>query len=358
VPVPSSRRAALRRRLLAWYDAHRRELPWRFAQHGADPYRVWLAEVMLQQTQVRTAIPYYERFLEAFPTLEALARAPEAEVLARWSGLGYYARARNLHAAAREALARHGGLPPRLDALRELPGFGPYTAGAVASIAFAIPAPVVDGNVARVLARLFLVDGEPSAPAVRARIGALAAALVDPQRPGDWNQALMELGATVCRKPAPACARCPVAMGCAARAAGREAEVPPPRRRPARSAMRIACALVERGSELLIVRRPPGGLWPGLWELPSADVHPDASAAEVRRALAARLGRGACIGASLAAVRRVLTHRTLALEAWSASAPPAREPPGARWADPAGLASLPVSAAMRSLLVAIRDRAA
>ncbi len=178
MPIPPARRAALRRRLLAWYDGGHRALPWRFPQRAADPYRVWVAEVLLQQTQVRAAVPYYERFVARFPTLEALAAAREDEVLALWSGLGYYARGRNLHAAAREALRVHGGLPASLDGLRALPGFGPYTAGAVASIAFAIPAAAVDGNVARVLARLFLVAGDPAAARTRSRLAALAAALV------------------------------------------------------------------------------------------------------------------------------------------------------------------------------------
>ncbi|HET9551996.1 MAG TPA: A/G-specific adenine glycosylase, partial [Anaeromyxobacteraceae bacterium] len=226
-PIAAARSAALRRRLLAWYDASRRDLPWRVAQHGADPYRVWLAEAMLQQTQVARVIPFYRRFLEDFPTLQALAAASEEAVLARWSGLGYYARARALRRAAREALARHGGLPASVEALRALPGFGPYTAGAVASIAFAIPAAAVDGNVARVLARLALVAGDPAAAPVRRRLQALAEALVDPVRPGDWNQALMELGATLCVKPAPRCERCPVAPLCEARRAGRERSVPP-----------------------------------------------------------------------------------------------------------------------------------
>ncbi len=176
--ISTARRAALRRRLLAWYDAGHRRLPWRAPQRGADPYRVWLAEVMLQQTQVATVVPYFERFVGRFPSLAALAEAAEDEVLALWSGLGYYARGRNLLAAAREARARHGGLPASLEALRALPGFGPYTAGAVASIAFAIPAPAVDGNVSRVLARLFAVDGDPAAGPFRRRIEEIAGDLV------------------------------------------------------------------------------------------------------------------------------------------------------------------------------------
>ncbi len=219
--VPAARRDAIRRRLLAWWDAGHRDLPWRFPQHGADPYRVWLAEVMLQQTQVQAAIPYFERFVRRFPDIASLAGATEDEVLALWSGLGYYARARNLLAAAREAVRRHGGLPASLETLRSLPGFGPYTAGAVASIAFAIPAAAIDGNVARVLARVFLVAGDPGSRPAEDRLRAIAEALVAPSRPGDWNQALMELGATVCGKSAPRCAACPIAALCAARRAGR-----------------------------------------------------------------------------------------------------------------------------------------
>jgi len=357
VPVPPARRASLRRRLLAWYERARRELPWRFPQHGADPYRVWLAEVMLQQTQVATAVPYYARFVARFPTIEALAAAEEDEVLALWSGLGYYARARNLLAAARAAMARHGGLPADPGALRALPGFGPYTAGAVASIAFAVPAPAVDGNVARVLARLFLVEGEPSAKATRRALAALAADLVDPVRPGDWNQALMELGATICRKPAPACVRCPVARGCAARAAGCAALVPPPRRRPPRAELHVACALLERGGEILLVRRPPGGLLGGLWDLPAAEAEAGQGARALRRALAALAGPGAKAGPPIATVTRSLTHRTLTLTAHACALRGGVTPAGARWTAPDALAALGVSAATRALLAAVRDRA-
>lgn len=317
MPVPPARRAALRRRLLAWYDAGHRELPWRFPQRAADPYRVWVAEVLLQQTQVRAVVPYYRRFVERFPTLEALAAAREDEVLALWSGLGYYARGRNLHAAAREALARHGGLPASLEALRALPGFGPYTAGAVASIAFGIPAAAVDGNVARVLARLFLVRGDPAAARFRREVSALAGALVDPERPGDLNQALMELGATLCGKPAPACARCPVAGLCAARAEGREREVPQARRRPARRTLVLACALVERRGALLLARRPARGLFGGLWAPPCAEVPASAdAAAALAEAARARHGLALRVGREVAACARTLTHRELTLRAF------------------------------------------
>jgi A/G-specific adenine glycosylase len=352
VTIPPARRAALRRRLLAWYDAGHRELPWRFPQRAADPYRVWVAEVLLQQTQVQAAIPYYRRFVERFPSLEALAGAREEDVLALWSGLGYYARGRNLHAAAREAVARHGGLPASLEALRALPGFGPYTAGAVASIAFAIPAAAVDGNVARVLARLFLLDGEPGAAPFRRALDGLAGALVDPGRPGDLNQALMELGATVCGKPSPRCARCPVARLCAARAAGREREVPRARRRPARRPLVLACALVERDGALLLARRPSRGLFGGLWAPPSTEV---ASSADAAAALAEGVrdvhGLGLRVGAEVAVCNRTLTHRDLTLRAFRCELRGrVREGPALRFAGEGELSGLGLPAAVRELL--------
>jgi A/G-specific adenine glycosylase len=359
VAIPPARRAALRRRLLAAWDAGHRPLPWRFPQGAADPYRVWIAEVMLQQTQVRTAIPFYLRFVERFPDLATLAAAGEDEVLSLWSGLGYYARARNLVAAAREALARHGGLPRDLDALRALPGFGPYTAGAVASIAFAIPAAAVDGNVARVLTRLFLVAGDPAGRRVIARLRALAAALVAGDRPGDLNQMLMELGATICTKPAPGCPRCPVASLCEARRAGRERDLPPARRRPLRRALTLACALVEREGRLLLARRPPDGLFGGLWGLPAAEVDgAPAPRAALARALRAEHGLRVEVGAEAGRARRVLTHRALELVAYRCrlGAPPPRAA-GLAWMDRADLARAGLPTAMRAVIGAASPRA-
>ena len=354
MPLPPVRRRALRRRLLSWWDAGHRDLPWRFPQRAANPYRVWLAEVMLQQTQVAAAVPYYRRFVERFPSLIALAAASEEEVLALWSGLGYYARGRRLHAAARTALARHGGLPADLAALRALPGFGPYTAGAVASIAFAIPEACVDGNVARVLARLALLEGAPESTPVREGLWALARELVDPARPGDWNQALMELGAMVCVKPAPRCERCPVASLCLARAAGRERELPPARARRAPVLLHLACAVVEREGELLVARRTVGGLFGGMWELPSIEV---AVGAEARRALRAGLaarGLSTAVGPEVVRVERTLTHRRLVLGAHrcalSAAVPEGQD---LRFATPAELSLLAVPTAWRRLVAAL-----
>lgn len=354
MPIAPARRAALRRRLLAWYDASRRDLPWRVAQHGADPYRVWLAEAMLQQTQVARVIPYYRAFLEAFPTLAALAAAEEGAVLARWSGLGYYARARALHRAAKEALARHGGLPASVEALRALPGFGPYTAGAVASIAFAIPAAAVDGNVARVLARLELLEGDPAARATRDALWEKAAELVEPARPGDWNQALMELGATLCTPAAPACPRCPLAAGCRARRAGREREVPPPRRRVPQRRLLLACAAVAREGRWLLARQPGEGLFGGLWGLPLCEAPKEGAAVgALRDAVRRRWGATLRPGPEVARVRRLLTHRRLTLVAFACDVGRLRAVDDIRWAAPDELDGLGMASAMRALVDAL-----
>jgi A/G-specific adenine glycosylase len=357
--IHPARASAVRRRLLAWYDAEARALPWRFPQGGADPYRVWIAEVMLQQTQVRAAVPFYERFVARLPTLEALAGADEEEVLALWSGLGYYARARNLHRAAREALRRHGRLPASLEALADLPGFGAYTSGAVASIAFGIPAAAVDGNVARVVSRLFLVRGDPAGARARARLAALARALVDPERPGDLNQALMDLGASICGKPAPRCARCPLEPLCAARRVGREREVPEARRRPARRPLVLACAIVRRGEAILVARRPARGLFGGLFAPPGAELARGADPVRaLARALAAEHALLADVGEEVAACERTLTHRNLTLRAFRCEVRGTIvETPRLRFATPAALARLAVPTAVRALLAAGRSHA-
>lgn len=252
----------LRRALLAHYDANARDLPWRGEE---DPYRIWVSEVMLQQTRVSTVLGYYDRWLERFPDVDTLAEAELDEVLLAWEGLGYYRRARFLHAGAR--LVREeldGQVPSTYEGLREIPGLGEYAAGAVASIAFGRRVPAVDGNVRRVLARLF---DEPSPG--RGWLRERAAGLVDAGRPGDWNQALMELGATVCTPSAPECPRCPLAPWCGARAAGTQEERPAPaksRQVPRRTF--ATAVVVDDEGRALVVRRPPQGLLAGLWTFP------------------------------------------------------------------------------------------
>lgn len=257
--------------LLAWYDRHRRTMPWR-ARHGesADPYRVWVSEIMLQQTTVAAVVPYFERFLARFPTVEALAGASEADVMEAWAGLGYYARARNLHACAR-AVAGAGAFPRDLEGLRALPGIGAYTAAAVASIAFGVPAVPVDGNVERVTARLFAI--EDPLPRGRAVIAAAAARLGDDAvaraRPSDFTQALFDLGATVCTPRAPACALCPWRDPCRGRAGGAPERLPVKAPRPTRP-VRHGAHFVLEGADgaVLLRRRPSSGLLGGMLELP------------------------------------------------------------------------------------------
>ena len=251
--------------LLAHYDAHRRDLPWRENQ---DPYRVWVSEIMLQQTRVETAVPYYERWMERFPTVEALAQVDEEAVLKAWEGLGYYSRARNLRRSALIVRERLGGvLPQDSNSLRTLPGIGEYSAGAIASIAYGEAVPAVDGNVRRVLSRLFDL-ADPNHASLRERAGEL----VDPDRPGDWNQALMELGATICTARSPRCAECPLAGQCQAKAGGTQELRPGPRRPPRVRAVSYAVLVAyDPAGELLMVRRPPDGLLGGLWEFPAVE---------------------------------------------------------------------------------------
>lgn len=265
----------VRRRLLSWYDREGRDLPWR---RERDPYAIWVSEVMLQQTRVDTVIPYYERFLSRFPTADSLAAADEDEVLAHWSGLGYYRRARLLHAGVREVVARYGGAVPE-DPVerRELPGVGRYTAGAIGSIAFDREEPVVDGNVSRVLARLFRIDTPLGASATTKRLWAEAARLVVGPRPGDFNQALMELGATVCTPRNPRCEECPVASACASE--GTDDATRLPIKAPKKSAKRVELVVVVatsgRGRDRqLWLTKGDGALFGGLWGLPSAERDP------------------------------------------------------------------------------------
>ena len=259
-------------RLLQWYDRHARRLPWR-ARPGerADPYRVWLSEVMLQQTTVATVGPYFQAFLERWPTVEALAAAPLDDVLTAWAGLGYYARARNLHACARQVAAEHGGaFPDSESALRALPGIGAYTAAAVAAIAFERKATPLDGNIERVVARLFAV--ETPLPQAKAALKRLAEGLTPDERAGDYAQAMMDLGATVCLPRRPKCLLCPLNSDCAAYAGGSAEALPrraPKAERPTRRA--VAFWVLNGDGDLLLRRRPPKGLLGGMMELPSTD---------------------------------------------------------------------------------------
>ena len=263
-------------RLLAWYDRHgRRDLPWQVG----DPYRVWVSEIMLQQTQVQTVIPYYERFIERFPDVGTLADAPVDDVLRLWSGLGYYARARNLHKAAQVLRDDFDGTLPRdIDALQTLPGIGRSTAGAILSLAFDQRHAILDGNAKRVYARHAAIDGWPGKTAVVKRLWAIAEACTPAERAADYTQAIMDLGATLCTRSRPACGRCPVSADCRAYAAGTQAEYPGRKPKKAKPVKSTTMVLAVTADAVYLERRPASGIWGGLWSLPELDAAGDAGA--------------------------------------------------------------------------------
>ena len=315
--------AALRRDLLAWYRANKRELPWR--SDSPVPYFVLVSEAMLQQTQVATVVPYFKRFIERFPTIAALAGADEGDVLRLWQGLGYYRRAKNLHASAKAIVERHGGKMPRdVDALLELPGIGRYTAGAIASIAFGVPAPILDGNVARVLARWAAIRESVDEPAVRDRLWSLAESLVSGgisggtsggESPGDFNQALMELGALVCVPRNPACLTCPVARHCGANALGLADELPVRSKRKAPRTVEHHVLSVRRGDAWLFQQRPATGLWASMWQLPTLESGEQTSASLIIKAKET-LGLVIDPPRESESFRHQTTHRTITFRVW------------------------------------------
>lgn len=252
------------RRLLRWYLRNRRDLPWRRTK---DPYAVWVSEIMLQQTTVEAVIPYYERFLKRFPTIRDLAQAEEEEVLKLWSGLGYYSRARNLHKAARMS----DTVPDTIEGLMKLPGIGRYTAGAIASIAFDVRAPIVDGNVVRVLSRLFAISDDPQSSDGRKNFWKKAEEILPDKDCGDFNQALMELGATLCIPENPACPSCPVKIDCRARKSGSPGDFPKGRKKTVYRDVLMSAAVVQKGGRILFVQRAAKGLLKGMWELPMVE---------------------------------------------------------------------------------------
>jgi len=329
----------LRRRILDWYRAGARDLPWRRppgSRAPVDPYRVWLSEVMLQQTTVVHATPYFHAFLARWPTVTALADAEDAEVMAAWAGLGYYARARNLLACARAVRDRHGGVFPDTEAaLLGLPGVGPYTAAAVAAIAFNRPANVVDGNVERVMSRLFAV--ETPLPAARPELRALAAGLADTEAPADWAQALMDLGATVCRPRSPACGQCPAPGDCAAFASGDPGTWPRKSPRAARPAREETALVIRHAAHVLVEQRRAGEWWEGLWDFPRL---PASGLAGLRPGPPHEIGR----------IRYTVTHHriTLSVVVRRAARRTTMAPPRA-WVSVADLAGLALSSPGRKI---------
>ncbi len=308
--------SAIRANLLRWFEREARDLPWR---RTSDPYRIWLSEVILQQTRVDQGLPYYERFLDAFPTVEELAAAPLDKVLKLWEGLGYYTRARNLHAAAQRVTnEHHGKMPPRAELLQLLPGVGRYTAAAVASIAYGEHTAVVDGNVKRVLSRLYNIEECIDDTATEHRLWELANQLLPRKRPGDFNQAMMELGARVCVPRTPDCGACPVAGQCAAHRAGVAALRPVRKAKAAPKQKELLTALVRKGDLYLLLRRPDEGLLGGLWEFPSFELTKAADAGGyIEKACQDELGIVVKAGGLAANVRHAYTHFRVSITAYA-----------------------------------------
>jgi A/G-specific adenine glycosylase len=345
-------------RLLAWYADHRRDLPWRRTR---DPYRVWVAEVMLQQTQVATVLPYYERFLAQFPTLETLAAASLDAVLKSWEGLGYYARARHLHAAARQVVAEFDGqLPTTLNELLSLPGIGRYTAGAIASIAGGQDVPAPDGNVRRVLGRVFAIPQDLTRGAGQRRLWQLAASLLPPGRAGEFNQALMDLGALVCTPRAPSCERCPLAKDCQAHRQGQEHAFPVRQARRPLPHCDVTAGVVWNGNgRFLIAQRPYQGIRGGLWEFPGGKQEPGETLVDcLRRELAEELDIEVTVGAPLTVVKHAYTHLRITLHAFHCQLvggqPHARDCADWRWITLDDVERFAFAAADHQIIAALR----
>jgi A/G-specific adenine glycosylase len=342
----------IRRRLLAWFQRHQRDLPWR---HTSDPYRIWVSEIMLQQTQVATVIPYYLRFLETFPTVEVLAAADEQDVLRQWEGLGYYRRARHLHQAARQLQAAHAGcLPDDPEVWRQLPGIGRYMLGAILSQAFDRRLPILEANSIRVLCRLLGIRESPRQSSTMAILWEGAEQLLPAQRTGLFNQALMELGALVCKSSAPQCDRCPIASQCAARRLGIQEQLPTKKPPPPTVEVNEVAVVVSRGRRVLVVQRPRTGRWANLWEFP----HDEVAAEETHAAAAARMlpdltGLTVDFGQELTTLTHSIMHYSISLVCLQATYRRGRfrstRFQQGRWLEPVQLGQLPFSAPQRRL---------
>ena len=357
---------AFREALPTWFDGARRPMPWR--ESGADgrrdPYRVWVSEVMLQQTRVETATPYFERFVAAFPTVRALAEAPQDRVLKLWEGLGYYSRARNLHRAAQAVADQHGGAVPDTEAVfRALPGVGPYTAAAVLSLAFDRPLAVLDGNVIRVLARVFAVEADAKAGPTRRALQTLADRLLDAERPGRFNEAVMELGATLCTPRSPDCPRCPLNGVCAAYAEGEPERYPVTSKAKPVPHHTVVVAVIDDGAgRLLIQRRPEDAMLGGLWEFPGGKQEPGEALAETcRREVREELGVEVDVGVPLARVEHAYSHFRITLHAFrcrrTGGEPVSASGEPVRWVRPEDLDDYAFPRANRRVIEALQAEA-
>lgn len=362
-PEMASTKAGLKlrevpRRLLEWYDRHARRLPWR---DEPTPYRVWVSEIMLQQTQVKTVLPYFERWMQRFPSLEALAAATEQEVLQAWEGLGYYSRARHLHQAARQVQAQYGGqIPSDRQQLEALPGIGRYTAGAIASIAFGQDEAALDGNIRRVLARLFNVSIPARSPEGEKVLWALAHDTLPAGRSGDYNQALMDLGSSICTPRAPACLICPLTELCEARELGVQEERPVLEAKRAVPHYTVTAAVIHRDGQVLIARRPENGLLGGMWEFPGGKVEPGETFPEcLRREIREELGVEVLVGDPFGVYHHGYTHFKVTLHAFccrlEAGEPQALHASAVIWATPGDLKRYPMGKIDRQIAQRINE---
>ena len=363
MPWPAgSWRRDLRRRLLAWYRRHARDLPWR---RSGDPYRIWVSEIMLQQTTVATVRGYFERFIAALPTVEALAAADEDAVLRLWEGLGYYRRARQLHRAAKIVVAEHQGrFPSNAEQVRRLPGIGRYTAGAILSIAFDAPEPILEANTIRLLSRLLAYAGDTHSTAGQRLLWNAAQTLLPARGAGEFNQALMELGSQICRPRDPECLRCPLMAQCPTFRDRLQEKIPAARRKPRIEAVREAAIVVRRRGRILLVRRAAHERWAGLWDFPrvacdSADISP--AAAELAGKVHAATGVRIDALELLTTLRHGVTRFRITLECYTARASGTaarRTPPiEMQWIKPAELADYPLSSTGRKLARFVSDLA-
>jgi len=346
----------LQRRLLAWFRKHKRDLPWR---RTGDPYRIWVSEVMLQQTQVSTVLPYYRRFLARFPTVEALAGARDQAVLKAWQSLGYYRRAMNLRAAARAVVRDHGGrIPDDPAAFAALSGVGRYTCGAVQSIAFGRRLAALDGNAVRVIARWLALTQTVDRPATRAKLWSAAEALVSPSAPGDWNQAVMELGATVCLPRGPQCCQCPVRRHCRAAAKGIQDRIPARHRRKPIPHIEVGAGIIWRRGRVLLCKRRADAMLGGLWEFPGGKRRPGESVQRcIRRELMEECALSVTVGKHLINVTHTYTHLRVTLRVYHCRAGPGRIKllgcDDARWVRPQDISRYPLPAADVKILEAL-----
>lgn len=360
IPWNGRKLAALRRALQTWSAEHQRELPWR---NIGDPYRVWISEVMLQQTTVAAVIPYFQRFLQRFPNVQSLAAAEEADVLKLWEGLGYYSRARNLHKGAKEIVEQRGGKFPR-DAgeLQTLPGIGRYTAGAIASFAFDLRAPIVEANTLRLYARLLGFDGDPRSAAGQQLLWSFAEAILPEESCGEFNQALMDLGATVCTPKEPGCSVCPLNRFCGALERGRVQEIPRLAARPAITEVTACTVAIRRDQSFLLRRCLPSERWAGLWDFPRFELSaPPVSAArlerDVVREIMTRTGLQIAVPSQISEFRHGVTRYRITLKCFLAEYQAGQLPPGEdwSWATPANFSELPFSVTGRKFANCLRE---